>query len=281
MLGFEYVFLFGLALIWIIFAVVQDLKTTEISNWLNFSLILFALGFRFFYSFFELSNFDFFYQGVYGFLIFFALGNLFYYSKMFAGGDARLMYALGAILPVSNSFFVNLRYFLYFIFVFLLVGALYGIFVVIYFGIKNRFRLKKEFVRQFKKRKILTIIVTFFSVLFLLFSFYNSAFVYFAVFVFVLPYFYLYVKAVDKVCMVRKISTSRLMLGDWLYDDVKIGRKKIKATWDGLDEGDIKILQKKKYVWIRAGVQFAPVFLISFLYYFISVFFNFDFFNFF
>lgn len=281
MLGFEYIFLFSLALVWIIFAVVQDLKTTEISNWLNVSLVLFALAFRFFYSLFELNNFSFFYQGFLGFLIFFVLGNIFYYSKMFAGGDARLMYALGAILPISNSFFVNLKYFLYFIFIFLLVGALYGIFVIIYFGIKNRFRLKKEFLNQFNKRKILTIVVTFFSVLFLLASFYNSAFVYFAVFVFILPYFYLYVKAVDKVCMVRKIKTSELRLGDWLYDDVKVGKKRIKATWDGLGEEDIKLLQKKKVVWIRAGVQFAPVFLISFVLYCLNYLLELNFFDFF
>ena len=31
-----------------IFAVVQDLKKREIANWVNFSLIIFALGFRFF-----------------------------------------------------------------------------------------------------------------------------------------------------------------------------------------------------------------------------------------
>src|SRR3989338_8270060 len=108
---YEVVFLFVLALVWIVFAVVQDLRKREIANWLNFSLIVFALGFRFFYSLFSTEDFRFFYQGLLGFGIFFLLGNLFYYGKAFAGGDAKLMIALGTILPFSESFFVNLEFF--------------------------------------------------------------------------------------------------------------------------------------------------------------------------
>jgi hypothetical protein len=65
--------------------------------------------------------------------------------------------------------------------------------------------------------------------------------------------------------MVRKIKTDKLTLGDWLYKDVKVGKKVVKATWDGLTEKDLKLLKKKKFVYIRYGVQFTPVFLISFI----------------
>ena len=50
---FEVIFLFVLALVFIAFAVLQDLKSREIANWLNWSLIIFALGFRFFWGLFE------------------------------------------------------------------------------------------------------------------------------------------------------------------------------------------------------------------------------------
>jgi len=63
---YEIAFLWILALIWIVFATVQDLKMREIANWLNFSLIIFALGFRFFYSLFSSGGFGFFYQGLLG-----------------------------------------------------------------------------------------------------------------------------------------------------------------------------------------------------------------------
>ncbi len=99
---YEVIFLWALALIYIIFAVIQDIKTKEIANWINFSLIAFSLGFRFFYSLFNGIDFSFFYNGLIGLGIFFVIGNILYYSKVFAGGDAKLMISLGAILPISS-----------------------------------------------------------------------------------------------------------------------------------------------------------------------------------
>ena len=123
---YEMIFLWVLALIWIIFATVQDLKIREIANWLNFSLIIFALGFRFFYSLFALDSFVFFYQGLIGLLIFFFIGNMLYYGRMFAGGDAKLMIALGAILPFSGNFLDNLKLFTLFLLIFLFIAAFYS-----------------------------------------------------------------------------------------------------------------------------------------------------------
>src|SRR3972149_8020331 len=100
-------FLFVLALIWVVFATVQDFRTREVANWLSFSLIIFALGFRFFYSLFALGNFNFFYQGLLGLGVFFIIGNLLYYGKLFAGGDAKLLIALGTILPGTSNFLSN------------------------------------------------------------------------------------------------------------------------------------------------------------------------------
>jgi len=48
---------------------------------------------------FSEAGFGFFYQGLIGLGIFFVLGNALYYGRMFAGGDAKLMIALGAVLP--------------------------------------------------------------------------------------------------------------------------------------------------------------------------------------
>lgn len=262
---FEVVFLFSLAVIWIVFATVQDLRSREIANWLNFSLVVFALGFRLFYSLFEMGDFSFFYQGLIGYGIFFALGNLFYYTRMFAGGDAKLLMALGAILPVSNLFMDNLRVFFVFLFLFLIVGAFYGFVVTIISGFRNLSRLKKELVIQFQKRKRMVFWLSFVGSLFLLMSFFWSEFFYLGLIAFILPYFYLYVKSVDEACMVRKVSPSKLTVGDWLYEDVEVGKKVVLATWDGLTEEDLKLLSKKKFVLVRYGIQFAPVFLISFI----------------
>ncbi len=254
-----------LALVWIAFATFQDIRTREIANWLNFSLIIFALGFRFFYSLFS-ESFGFFYQGLIGLGIFFILGNLLYYGKFFAGGDAKLMIALGAILPFSESFSVNLKIFVCFFLIFLFVGAIYGIITSIYFSLRNFKKFRKEFSVQFRKNKKLVYFVLFLGLVLMIFGFLENMFFVLGILIFILPYFYIYAKAVDESCMVRKVKTSQLTEGDWLYKNIKVGKKTIKATWEGLKKGEIKQLRKKyKMILIRYGIPFSSVFLISFL----------------
>lgn len=265
-MSLEEVFLIALVLIWIIFAVVQDLRKREIANWLNFSLAIFALGFRFFYSIFQDNGFQFFYQGLIGFAIFFVIGNLFYYGRVFAGGDAKLMISLGAVIPFSESFSINFNLFLIFFLIFLISGAFYGIFFGIILGIKNRKCFTREFSRQFKKNKKVFYVSLILGILFLLLSFINIVFLYIGIFVFSLPYFYFSAKSVDESCMIMKVKTKELTEGDWLYKDIAVGKKTIKATWDGLNLEEILLLRKKlKEVLIRQGIPFSPVFLISYL----------------
>ena len=99
-------FLIALAIIWIIGAVLQDLKRREVDNIWNFSLIAIALAYRFGASIF-IDNYWFFINGIIGFVIFLILGNIFYYARLFAGGDAKLLMALGAILPLSYEIPLN------------------------------------------------------------------------------------------------------------------------------------------------------------------------------
>jgi Flp pilus assembly protein protease CpaA len=264
--GFEIIFLIVLALIWIVFAAVQDLRTREIANWLNFSLVIFALGFRFFYSLFS-ESFGFFYQGIIGFGIFFVLGNLLYYGRFFAGGDAKLMISLGAVLPFSEIFSVNLKIFVLFFLLFLLVGGIYSIIASVYFSMRDFKKFKKEFGFQLKKNKRLIYPVLFFGLIIMLLGFLENILFFFGVLIFILPYFYIYTKAVDEACMIKKIKTSQLTEGDWLYKDAKIGNRIIKARWEGLKKEEIKQLRKKyKIILIRKGIPFSLVFFISFLF---------------
>ena len=67
--------------------------------------------------------------------------------------------------------------------------------------------------------------------------------------------------------MIKKIKKNDLMEGDWLYRDLKVGKKLIKADWDGLTKEQIKEIKKRyKEIKIRQGIPFVPVFLISFLF---------------
>jgi Flp pilus assembly protein protease CpaA len=269
---YEVIFLWILSLVYIISAVIQDIKTKEIANWISFSLMIFALGFRFFYSLFQGDGFVFFYNGLIGLAIFFVIGNLLYYGKVFAGGDAKLMISLGTILPYSSNIFSNIQGFFNFILIFLFVGFLYIFVSSTFFCMRNFKSFKKEFLKQLKKNKRLMIITISISALLLLFGFVQRLSFILGVLIFLTSYLYLYSKAIDESCMIKRIKTSDLRDGDWLYSNLKIGKKVISAKWEGVNKKDIKEITKKyKEVKIRQGIAFSPVFLISFIIFIILV----------
>ena len=262
---YEIIFLFALALIWIIFATVQDIKKKEIANWVNYSLIIFALGFRFFYSLFS-NDYNFLTQGLIGFGIFFILGNLFYYLHVFAGGDCKLMISLGAILPIFDNVLSNLKLFLFFIGIFFVIGFLYNFFFIIYLSAKNFKVFTERFKKIFGENKKYLIPLTILSIIFLILGFVTYFSVLFAIYILFLSYLIIFVKAVDESCMIKKIHSRELTEGDWLYKEVKIGKKLIKPLWSGLTKEEILLIKKnKKETFVRRGIAFAPVFLISFI----------------
>ena len=264
---YEVIALIVLAFIWIGFATIEDLRKREVANWLNFSLIIFAIGFRFFYCLFASDSFSFLYQGLIGVGIFFVLHKLLYYGRMFAGGDAKLMLALGAILPFSDSFFINMRIFILFFLIFLVVGAIYGLSISFILGLKNFKSFKKEFFKLLKSEKKKIFLVMVLGLILMLFGFFESLLFGFGILVFILRSLYIYAKSVDEVCMVKKVESSRLSEGDWLLRDLRLGKRLIKAKWDGLSKEEIKLIKKnRKDVLIRNGIPFVPVFFFSFLF---------------
>jgi Flp pilus assembly protein protease CpaA len=262
---YEVIFLWVLALAYIIFAVVQDFKTREIANWITFSLAIFAIVFRFFYSLFGDSGFSFFFQGLIGFAIFFALGNLFYYSRVFAGGDAKLMIALGAILPISEIFSINFFNFVTFLLIFLFSGFAYILIASIVLCIRNFKSFRKEFLSQIKRNKTIFLLCNTIGIAFLIIGIFWFTFLTLGILTLLLFYLYLFSKSIDEVCMIKNIQSNHLREGDWLYSDVHIGKNVIKASWDGLTKQEISQIKKKyEKTKIRQGIPFSPNFLIAF-----------------
>ncbi|HLF54017.1 MAG TPA: prepilin peptidase [Candidatus Nanoarchaeia archaeon] len=269
----KYGFLFFIALIWMVFATVQDIKKREVANWLNFSLVAFALAYRAFYSSY-ISDWMFFVWGLIGFVLFFGLGNLFYYSNVFAGGDAKLLMGLGVVLPVSGLSDM-LLFGLGFVLLLFFVGAIYSLIYSVFIIRKNYSKFSSEFEKNIGNRKnwVLALAFAIFLVLFI-YSLAGVDFVLlffavmFAVFVFILL---VYAKSLE-VCLIKLVSPGKLTEGDWILEDIKLGRGVIKKTVHGLNAEDIMRLKKKgKKVLIREGIPFVPAFLMAFL---IMVFFS-------
>jgi len=185
---------------------------------------------------------------------------------MFAGGDAKLMIALGAVLPFSENFSINLNIFILFFLIFLFVGAIYSFGISFVLGLKNFKKCKEEFFRELKSNKKLFYVPMIFGLILMVSGFIQYILFVLGLLIFILPYFYFYAKSIDEICMIKKLKTSNLTEGDWLYKKIKIGKKIINPKWDGLNKEEIKIIQKKyKIILIRQGIPFTPVFLISFL----------------
>jgi len=261
------VFLIAIAIIWIVFAVFSDFKTREVPNWLNFSLIAFALGSRFFYSLFS-DNFGFFIQGLIGLAIFFVLHNLFYYGRLFAGGDAKLMLALGPVIPLYSDFSKNLELFADFFIIFFVAGAGYGIIAAIYSASRNFSAVKKKFMEKIRTSKKMMLLIEAGGVILIVFSvaITEILMVYAGIIVMILPVLYLYAKAIDGTTLLKTIDSKKLTEGDWLHKNVKAGRKTIIASWGGVTRSEINEIRKfHKKVTIKEGVPFTPVFLVTIL----------------
>jgi len=258
----QYYFLFGLAFVYVIFAVVVDLRKREVPNWLNFSLIAFAFGYRAFYSaFFE--DVMFFVYGLVGFGVFFGLAYAFYYGRVFAGGDAKLLMGMGIILTYSNF-----KDILYnggqFILALFLLGATYSLVYSFFIAYQSKGKFSREFGKKFKKEWKIFGVIVLISAVFLFFDINLGGLIF--VFCLLSALLYFYAKAVDR-CMIRKIKAGELSEGDWLERDIKVGRRLIKKSMHGLNWEEIKILRKaNKDVLIKEGIPFTPAFLLALLY---------------
>lgn len=260
-----YGFLFATALVWTLFASIQDLKTQEVANWLTFSFVLTTLAYRIFYSIFN-NSYDLFILGIIGIVFFFLLSEGLYYARVFGGGDAKLLVGFGGVFPYGSWIDVAV-YGLGFVVLLLVIGVLYSVIASIFIAVRKR----KEFVRSFQslsKKYFLYYVILTLIFLILLSLIFSKWLVSILLFSFaVLFIFYLFLRAVDEGCMISLVKPEKLRPGDWLVEDLKIGGKKITASVHGLNEKEIAFLKKhRKSVRIRGGIPFVPAFLITLIF---------------
>jgi len=260
----ENIFLPAVGLVWIIFASISDLRKREVPNWLSFSLIAFALAYR---AFFSVINSDAYYfiYGLFGLGVFVLLGYGFYYARVFAGGDAKLLMAVGAVLPVSGLYY-SMIISAVFIFLLFFCGSVYGLIWSIILALKNKNKFIKEFRKQFRINKR----IFYYSLVLLLFSFIlaylDAIFISFSALILIFPFLLIYAKSVENSCMIDEVDIKNLTEGDWLYENVKVGKTIIKPDWEGLSLSELKLLKNKRgKVKVKQGIPFVPSFFFAFI----------------
>lgn len=271
-------FIICIAVFWMIFASIQDIKRREVENWWNFSLIVFVLAFRAFLSI-ENSNYWYFAWGLIGLVFGLIVANLFYYARLFAAGDAKLLMALGTVLPLSLDWFANVQIAIVYLILLLFAGSIYGIIYSFGMMIWNFKNFKKEFVKQFKKYRTLIIAIESVSLIGVLIFIYFNSYLGLALssLIFLSPILLVYAKAIEEACMIKVVNKEQLTIGDWLYKSIKISNKRINPNWEGLSEKELALIQKKYRgkVAIKQGLPFVPAFLIAFICFLVLTHFNF------
>jgi Flp pilus assembly protein protease CpaA len=168
-----------LVIIYTFIASIFDIKTREVPDFLNYSLIVIALSLRLIFSIIS-NDFSFFLFGILGFLVFFLVANLMYYSKQWGGGDAKLLMGLGAALPFYpqsllqylNPSISKIPFMLILFLNLIVIGAVYAFFYSVILAIKNKQKIKKEFSHLINSKKVNTIrkVVIFGSLIILVYA---------------------------------------------------------------------------------------------------------------
>lgn len=255
-------FLFWLFLIGIIVASLQDLKRREVDDWLNLFLLISGFVFIFYRAIFE-GDVSLIFHAVLVLVVMFIIMNAFYYGRVFAGGDAKLLFAM-TVFFIGTTFYITLINIGIFLLFLMFSGSIYGLIYSFVLYCKDFKKVNKKMKEGFSHWNILVLA---FGFILFLFGFYNFLFFIFGILIFLFPLLYIFAKGLESVSMIRIVSGKELREGDWLVKNIKIGKKIIKADWDGLSLENIKLLKNKKKIMIKDGLPFVPAFLIAFLAY--------------
>lgn len=250
-----------IALVAIALASIVDLKKREVPDILSYGLIV--IGFLLAILSFSLVKIL---ESVFGFLVAFIIGYSMYKTRQWGGGDAKLLMGLGSLLGMSWK---TISFFPILLVNIIIAGAVYGIFWLIGLYIKNfkkaNLVLKKELSKR-KKERILVLVSSLLFILIAVFSQFTLLFSGLAILILFSFYGLLLSKIIEDITFYKKIKPSELTEGDWIVEDIKIGKEKISKNNPGLTKKQISLLKKRgKKVLIKEGIPFVPSFLLGYI----------------
>jgi Flp pilus assembly protein protease CpaA len=253
-----------------------DIKTREVPDWLNYSLIFSGLGLRLLFSLIT-NNWILLLYGFLGFLFFLVIALIMFYAGQWGGGDSKMLIGLGALIGLELTFNNLLIMFLVNI---IFVGSIYGLIWSLILAIKN----KKNFLKQFRaiisrNKNIRKYSLTLFLIVIIVVGFFiNDLFLrIFLIFLFlmfiIIFYLWIFIRAVEITCMFKLVEPEQLTEGDWIPKEIKVKGKYIAGPKDlGITKEQISNLiklkkqNKIKHVLMKIGIPFIPSFLIAFVF---------------
>jgi len=252
-----------------------DLKTREVPDWVNYSLIFGGFGLALIRSILASNIFILMYSAI-GFGLFFIIAWIMYYSGQWGGGDSKMIMGLGALIGITWPL-NGIPFLVDFLIYTIIFGAAYGFIWSLVLAIKNLRRFTKEYANRLKSTTRIKILLLVGTIAILASSFFMGrelriVSLLVAVIIIVTFYLFVFIKSVEKVCMIKQINPDKLTLGDWIAKEIKHGKKVIAGPGDlGIEKHQLEqilALYKKgliKKVVVREGIPFVPSFLMAFL----------------
>jgi len=265
---------FAVALVGSSLAAAWDLRTTEIPDEIPYVMIAVALFFYGVQSIFTSSYWSIVYSAAAG-LALFGFGFVMYYFGQWGGGDAKLLAAIGFLLPVATGFGTNLMFpfpasYLFNVF---FVGAAYMLTYAFVLAARNR-KIISEFRRDVKASSSVfltassTLFIALIAVNWFLYNYFRiqpeiSSIIINSIMLTTatvgLFLIWKFARAVENIGFKKRISVKKLRVGDVLLSS---------KVWEGLTEKELKKIRrsKKRYAWIKEGVRFGPTFPLALLF---------------
>ncbi len=264
-----------------------DIRTREVPDWINYGLIFSGFGIAIIYSI-VYWNLSYILKSIAGFGLFFIIAYVMYYTGQWGGGDSKMIMGIGALVGISiwpfdistlYLWYGNLPFLLSFMIYSMIFGAIYGL----VWSSVLAYRKRKRFITEFKEKlqdrsivitKTLLLVIIIAGILgsFLLPSQLRVLVLIALLLAGVTFYLFIFIRAVEKVCMLRYIEPEKLTVGDWIAKEVKVGKEIICGPKDlGIEKKQIERLielkkkGKVKKVMIKEGIPFVPSFLAAFL----------------
>lgn len=244
---------YGLTLIALIYGSVTDFKKREVPDSVDYGLVILACIVRSTASILD-SSWTPLLEGIFGFLAFYGLGVLMFYSGQWGGGDSKMLFGMGAMIGLPLNIFAGWPFMISFLLNLVIAGAVYGALWSFILAMRNWKKVRAQFIELIEdpllvpRKRILLCVV----LLLLFVSFIgpeSGKFPLYIICLIMVVTFYLFflVRAVEIVCMHKHVLTRKLVEGDWVYREVLIGAKKIakKGILKEKDIANIKSLAEK------------------------------------
>ncbi len=262
------VLLLIVALTALLIASYLDIKTREIPDWLNFSLIAAALGIRSIAA--AAGGWPILFSGLIGLAVCFVIALFLYYSNQWGGGDSKLLMAMGAIIGVSLPISKESFTLVWFIISLLFLGMIWGLAWMAGVAIKKKHLFAARFRHSLSSYKILHGILALFTLATIALVFFYPLFWPFLLFPLPVFYLFMFVNSVEKSCFYTRKLPEELTEGDWLAENVAVDHKTVlfKKTLTKKDLFILSNLKKKRKintVLIKEGIPFIPAFLYSYI----------------